>query len=329
MIEICLVGAGFIGPVHAANIAAHPRAKLRYVVDLNAEAAGALAAAHGAQVATLDTALADPAVRAVVICTPAHTHATIITRAAEAGKAIFCEKPIDLDLGKVAAVQAVLGRMGVPFFLGFNRRFDPSHAALHAAVAAGQIGALEMLVISSRDPEISPPEYVAQMPYGIFTDTMIHDFDMARWIMNEEPRQVFAQASVMLDSESNPHRDPDTAMVVLTMLSGALVHINSSFRAVYGYDQRIEAFGSAGMLISRNRQKTTLERYTAEGITQDLPPYFFIDRYREAYAAELDAFVVAIETGAAPSIGAEDGRMALAIAYAGIESAKTGRPVLL
>ena len=327
MREFALIGAGFIGPVHAGNIAAHPRARLRMVVDLNAAAAAALAAAHGALVATLDAALADPAVDAVVICTPAHTHADIITKAARAGKAIFCEKPIDLDLAKVAACQAVLAKTRVPFCIGFNRRFDPSHAALRAAVAAGEIAAVEMLIITSRDPEISPPDYVQQMPYGIFYDTMIHDFDMARWIMGEEPVQVFARAATLMDAAVNPHRDPDTAMVVLTMRSGALVHVNSSFRAVYGYDQRIEAFGAGGMLISRNHQRTMLERYGVTRISQDVPPYFFIDRYREAYAAELDAFVVSLETGAPPAVSAEDGRRALVIAYAAVESAKSGRPV--
>lgn len=329
MLEFCLVGAGFIGPVHAANIAAHPRATLRCVVDLDAAAAARVAEAHGARVTTLDAALADPRLDAVVICTPAHTHAGLTTRAARAGKAVFCEKPIDLDLDRVAACAGVLAETGVPFCIGFNRRFDPSHAALRAAVAAGEIGRPEMLVITSRDPEISPPDYVAQMPYGIFTDTMIHDFDMARWIMGDEPAEVYARASALMDAAANPHRDPDTAMVVLTLRNGALVHINSSFRAVYGYDQRIEAFGSAGMLISRNAEKTLLERYTADRVSRDVPPYFFIQRYREAFAAELDAFVTAVETGVTPAVGAEDGRRALAIAQAAVESAKSGRPVTL
>ncbi len=184
-----------------------------------------------------------------------------------------------------------------------------------------------MVVITSRDPEISPPEYVAQMPYGIFYDTMIHDFDIARWLTDEDPVEVFAKASVMLDAASNPHRDPDTAMVMLTMASGALVHVNSSFRAVYGYDQRIEAFGANGMLISRNHQKTLLERYSKDSIRQDVPPYFFIQRYEEAYRAEVDAFISAVAAKKTPEIGVEDGRKALIIAYAATESAKSGRPV--
>ncbi|MBI1773842.1 MAG: inositol 2-dehydrogenase [Proteobacteria bacterium] len=328
--EFCLIGAGFIGPVHAANIAAHPRATLRYVVDLNREAAERIVAKHGGSVAaSLEVALADKRLDAVVICTPPRTHAAIIEAAAKAGKAVFCEKPIDLDLAKVDACGQILSRTGVPFFVGFNRRFDPTHKAMREAIAKGDIGHPEMLVISSRDPEISPPDYVAAMPYGIFYDTMIHDFDMLRWLTGREPIEVYARTAVMLDQKINPVRDPDTAMVVLTMDDGALVHVNSSFRAVYGYDQRIEAFGEKGMLISRNQQPTGLERHGADGIRQDPLHYFFIQRYAAAYASELDDFIQTVDGKRAVSIGFEDGRRALAIAYAAMESAKSGRPVSL
>jgi myo-inositol 2-dehydrogenase / D-chiro-inositol 1-dehydrogenase len=329
MVEFCLVGAGFIGPVHAGNIAAHPRARLRHVVDLDRAAAEKIAATTGARVSPLDEALADPALDAIVICTPPRTHAAIIEAAAQAGKAIFCEKPIDLDPDKVRACGEVLARTGVPFFVGFNRRFDPTHAALGEALRQGELGPVEMLVISSRDPEISPPDYVAAMPYGIFYDTMIHDFDMACWLTGARPVEVIARTAVMLPESENPHRDPDTAMVILTMDTGALVHVNSSFRAVYGYDQRIEAFGPGGMLVSRNRQRTLLERHGAEGIRQEALQYFFIDRYVEAYRAELDHFVEALEGGTPPAIGFEDGRLALDIAYAAMQSARTGQPVRL
>ncbi|MSP50677.1 MAG: inositol 2-dehydrogenase [Alphaproteobacteria bacterium] len=326
--DFCLIGAGFIGPVHAANIAAHPGARLRSVVDLNREAAERIVAKHGGIVAaSLEAALADKGLDAVVICTPPRTHAPIIEAAARAGKAIFCEKPIDLDLARVAACGETLKRTGVPFFVGFNRRFDPTHKAMHDAIRKGDIGRLEMIVVSSRDPEISPPDYVQAMRYGIFYDTMIHDFDMVRWLTGREPVEVFACTSVMLDDKVNPVRDPDTAMVVLTMDDGALVHVNSSFRAVYGYDQRIETFGEKGMLISRNQQPTGLERYTADGIRQDPLHYFFIQRYAQAYADELDHFVRAVEAKAPLSIGFEDGRRALAIAYAAMESAKSGKPI--
>ncbi|HKP65132.1 MAG TPA: Gfo/Idh/MocA family oxidoreductase [Casimicrobiaceae bacterium] len=330
MIEFCLVGGGFIGPLHAANIASHPNAKLRWIVDLNSAAAQTLAAKHGGRpTSNLDEALADPATNAVMICTPPRTHAAIIERAARAGKAVLCEKPIDLDMGRVEACGNVLTTTHTPFFVAFNRRFDPSHRALFDAIRAGEIGSLEMLVLSSRDPEISPPDYVAAMPYGIFYDTMIHDFDMVRWLTADEPIEIVARTACMLDAAANPHRDPDTAMVMLKMASGALVHVNSSFRAVYGYDQRIEAFGANGMLISRNRQPTTLERYGADGIRRDPLLYFFIDRYAESYARELDDFITAIEARRSPSIGFNDGRRALQIAEAAVESAKSGAAVAL
>ena len=330
MIGFCLVGGGFIGPLHAANIAAHPGAQLCWVVDLHRPSADTLVAKHGGRASdNLDDALADPDVHAVMICTPPRTHAAIIERSARAGKAVFCEKPVDLDMERVIACGQVLDTTRTPFFVAFNRRFDPSHRALFDAIRAGEIGRTEMVVLSSRDPEISPPDYVAAMPYGIFYDTMIHDFDMVRWLTGDEPVEVVARTACMLDAALNPHRDPDTAMVLLRMAGGALVHVNSSFRAVYGYDQRIEVFGEKGMLISRNRQPTTVERYGADGVRQDPLLYFFIDRYAESYARELSEFIDALSVKRAPSIGFDDGRRALLIAEAAVTSAKSGAPVTL
>ena len=330
MLNFCLVGAGFIGPVHAANIAARGDAALAWVVDLSEATGRPLATRHGARFTTqLDDALADPSLGAVLICTPPRTHAAIIERAARAGKAIFCEKPVDLDMKRVEECARVVATAGVPFHVGFNRRYDPTHRALHDAIRHGDIGRAEMLVLSSRDPEISPPDYVAAMPYGIFYDTIIHDFDMVRWLTGEEPVEIVARTAVMLDARENPHRDPDTAMVMLTMASGALVHINSSFRATYGYDQRIEAFGEKGMLVSRNHQPTSLERYDAFGIRQDPLLRFFIERYAESYVRELADFVDAVTRRRAPSITLDDGRRALALADAAVESAKSGAPVAI
>lgn len=330
MLGFCLIGGGFIGPLHAANIAAHPAARLSWVVDLDLAVAEKLGARYGARTSVnLDVALADPAVGAVMICTPPRTHAALIERAARAGKAIFCEKPVDLDMARVDACARVIETAGTPFFVAFNRRYDPTHRALFDAIRGGEIGRPEMLVLSSRDPEISPPDYVAAMPYGIFYDTMIHDFDMVRWLLADEPIEIVARTAVMLEARDNPHRDPDTAMVMLRMAGGALVHVNSSFRAVYGYDQRIEAFGEKGMLISRNQQPTALERYDAHGIRQDGLLRFFIERYAESYRRELDDFVRAIAARRAPGINLDDGRRALAIAEAAVESAKSGAPVTL
>jgi myo-inositol 2-dehydrogenase/D-chiro-inositol 1-dehydrogenase len=325
MLGFCLVGGGFIGPLHAANIAAHPGARLSWVVDLDADVGRRLAGKHGAKATTdLDAALADPAVDVVMICTPPRTHAGIIERAARAGRAVFCEKPVDLDMAKVDACAKTLAATRTPFFVAFNRRFDPTHRALFDALRAGEIGRPEMLILSSRDPEISPPDYVAAMPYGIFYDTMIHDFDMVRWLLADEPVEVVARTACMLGAKENPHRDPDTAMVMLTMASGALVHVNSSFRAVYGYDQRIEAFGEKGMLISHNQQPTTLERHDSGGIRRDPLLRFFIERYAQSYARELDDFIGAIAAKRPPSITLADGRRALAIAEAAVASAKSG-----
>jgi myo-inositol 2-dehydrogenase / D-chiro-inositol 1-dehydrogenase len=328
MIEFCLVGGGFIGPLHAGNIAAHPRAALRWVVDINLAAAEELAQKFGGTPTDdLAKALADPRVAAVMICTPPRTHAAIIECAARAGKAVFCEKPIDLDMRRVDACRTVLESTRVPFHVGFNRRFDPSHRALYDALRAGEIGRPEMLVLSSRDPEISPPDYVAAMPFGIFYDTMIHDFDMVRWLTADEPVEIVARTACMLDSKQNPHRDPDTAMVMLRMAKGSLVHVNSSFRSVYGYDQRIEVFGERGMLISNNRQPTTLERFSAEGVRRDPLLRFFTERYAESYALELDAFVDAIAERRTPPIAFDDGRRALVIADAAVAAAKSGGPI--
>jgi myo-inositol 2-dehydrogenase / D-chiro-inositol 1-dehydrogenase len=311
--------------VHAANIAARGDAKLAWVVDLNEVTGRALADTYGANfTASLDDALSDAEVGAVLICTPPRTHAAIIERAARAGKAIFCEKPVDLDMARVDACARVVGETNAFFHVGFNRRYDPSHRALHDAMRNGDIGRAEMLVLSSRDPEISPPDYVAAMPYGIFYDTIIHDFDMVRWLTGDEAVEIVARTAVMLDAKENPHRDPDTAMVMLTMRSGALVHVNSSFRATYGYDQRIEAFGEKGMLVSRNHQPTGLERYDASGIRQDPLLRFFIERYAASYVRELADFVDAVQAGRTPSITLDDGRRALALADAAVQSAKSG-----
>lgn len=330
MFKFCLIGAGFIGPLHAANVAARADAKLEWVVDLNVAAGKALANKYAARTtADLDEALADRNVDAVIICTPPRTHASIVETAARAGKAIFCEKPVDLDLGRVDACAAALARHEVPFFVAFNRRFDPTHRALRDAICAGDIGTPEMLILSSRDPEISPPDVVAATPWGIFYDTMIHDFDMIRWLLDDEPVEIFARAAALMNAKENPHRDPDTAMAVLKMSRGALVHINSSFRAAYGYDQRIEAFGDCGMLVSGNQRATTLERHDASGTRVDPLLHFFLDRYAQSYRNELDEFIAAVTARRPPPIGIDDGRRVLMIAEAGVRSAKTGAPVVL
>jgi myo-inositol 2-dehydrogenase/D-chiro-inositol 1-dehydrogenase len=326
MLTFSQFGAGRIGQIHAANIAAHPEARLRYVVDVNRAAAEGLASRYGASVADTDAALSDPAVDAVLIASSTDTHADLIERAAKAGKAIFCEKPVDLDLKRVDACLAVAKKAGVPLLIGFNRRFDPSFAALKREFDGGAVGKLELLAITSRDPGPPPLAYI-KVSGGLFRDMMIHDFDLARWILGEDPIEVYATASCLVDPAIGQAGDIDTAVVVLRTRSGAIAQISNSRRAVYGYDQRVEAFGSGGMLRAENRTPTTVERATAAGVARDKPLHFFLERYAEAYKAEFDHFLAAVGKGEAPTPTGADGRAALALAEAALESSRTGKPV--
>ena len=231
MITLCQFGAGRIGAIHAANAAAHPAVRLRYIVDVQSEAASALAARHGAEVCEPDKALRDQQVNAVLIASSTDTHADLLEAAARAGKAIFCEKPIDLSLARVDACLREVARCKVPLLVGFNRRHDPNFKALHTALAAGEAGKLEMVSITSRDPAPPPLEYV-KVSGGLFRDMMIHDFDMARWLLPEEPCEVMAMASCLVDSSIGEAGDVDTAMVTLKTPGGVLCHIGNSRRAV-------------------------------------------------------------------------------------------------
>jgi myo-inositol 2-dehydrogenase/D-chiro-inositol 1-dehydrogenase len=328
MVKFCLIGAGFIGSVHAKNLAQHPKANLRYVVDIDMQAGFQLAERYGAEFHNdVGEVLADDDLDAVIIATSADTHTQLIKAAARANKAIFCEKPIGTRLDQVDACLASLEGFQRPLQVGFNRRFDPNHRALAEAVKNGDIGKVELLVITSRDPQPPPIDYMHNTPGGLFYDTMCHDFDTARWLLGEEPTEVYATASSMIGPELNPERDPDTAMAILKTASGALCHINVSRRSVYGYDQRIEVFGSKGMLQSGNIQRSTVQRYGADAIRQDPLMHFFIERYREAYVNELDHFIEVVIENGATEIGAIDGRQSLVLSLAALESARTGHPV--
>ena len=329
MLEIALIGAGRIGQIHGRNIAQHPGARLRWVTDVNAEAAGKLAQALGAQSGTdPKAAIQDPAVNAVAICSPTDTHADLIEVAAKAGKAIFCEKPIDLSLERVDRCLDVVKKAGVTMMIGFNRRFDTSFAAIQAGIRGGKIGKLETLIITSRDPGPPPIAYIKQSG-GLFRDMMIHDFDMARWLLGEAPTEIYATASNLVDPDIGKAGDIDTAMVVLKTRSGAIGQISNSRRATYGYDQRIEAFGSKGMLQAGNQVPTTVAFSGESGVTGDKPLHFFLERYAEAYRAELQHFVDCCLGKAKPETSIEDGRNALALAEAAVQSLKTGQPVKL
>lgn len=328
MLRFAQFGAGRIGAIHAANLASTPETQLLYVVDVNTEAARALAVRHGAQVAGVDAALADPRVDAVIIASSTDTHADLAIAAARAGKAIFCEKPIDLSLKRVDACLAAVKKAKVPMFVGFNRRFDPSFAALHARIAEGDIGNVEQVIISSRDPGLPPIGYL-KVSGGQFRDMTIHDFDLARWLLGEEPVELFAYGSCLVDPAVAKVGDTDSAMVVMKTASGKLCHINNSRRASYGYDQRLEVHGSKGRLMAGNRTATTVELADANAVRGDKPLHFFLERYAEAYRAELSAFVHAVIHRRPLPVTAHDGRQAIVLAEAAVKSLRTGRPVRL
>src|SRR5512134_1387646 len=307
MLEIAQFGAGRIGQIHASNIAALRDARLRYVVDVNAGAAQKLAARYRARVVAERDALADREVGAVLIASSTDTHARLAIAAARAGKAIFCEKPIDLSLSKVDSCLQEVEKAGVPMFVGFNRRFDPSFSALKARLDAGEIGAVEQVVISSRDPGPPPLSYI-KVSGGMFRDMTIHDFDMARWLLGEEPVEVFAFGGGLVDRQIAAAGDIDSAMLILRTASDRMCHINNCRRAAYGYDQRIEVFGAKGLLRAENVGETTLEHFHAKGTVSDRPLDFFLERYAAAYRAELAAFLHALQNQQTMPVGAKDGR---------------------
>ncbi len=325
MLSVAMIGAGRIGRIHARNIAAHPGARLAGVADVDAAAAAQLAEACGARALSIDEAFAADA---VVIGSPTPTHADYIERAAAAGCAIFCEKPIDLDSERVRACLAVVRRAGVPLMVGFNRRFDPHFAALKRRMDAGEIGALEMLTIVSRDPAPPPLSYIATSG-GLFRDCMIHDLDMARFLLGEEPVELHATASCLVDPAIGAAGDVDTAVATLRTASGKLCQISNSRRATYGYDQRIEAHGATGLLRAGNVTATTIELANGAGFATDPALPFFLERYAAAYRQELDAFVTAVTAGHAVQPDGDDGLKALLLADAATRSAQTGEVVKL
>jgi len=320
MLSIAVIGAGRIGRIHARSIAGHARARLAGIADPDEAAAGDLSTACGTAPITLDEAFA---AEAVLIASPTPTHADYIERAAAARRAVFCEKPIDLSAERVRACLEAVARAGTTLMVGFNRRFDPSFAELKRRLDAGAIGRLETLAITSRDPAPPPAAYLAQSG-GLFRDMMIHDFDMARFLLGEEPTTLHAAASCLVDPAIARAGDVDTAMVTLTTRSGALCQITNSRRAIYGYDQRIEAHGSAGLLRAGNARPTTLEIADAHGFTTDPALPFFLERYAAAYRAELDAFIAAVLDATPATPTGADGLRALLLADAAVVSAQTG-----
>jgi len=321
-----LLGAGRIGRIHGLNLAARKDATLVSVADAFADAAASLAAETGATVASLDAILADTTLDAVLICTPTDTHADLIEAAVASGKAVFCEKPVDLDAERIRACLKTVAKTGRPLMIGFNRRFDPSFAALQNRLRAGEAGAIEIVSVISRDPSPPPVDYVKRSG-GLFRDMMIRDFDMARFLLAEEPVEVFALGSALVDPAIGQAGDVDTAAVLMRTASGKIAQISNSRRASYGYDQRIEVHGSKGMLRAGNIHETTVEIATGAGFRADPVQNFFLERYAAAYRAELDAFVAALKGKTAPLPSGEDGLKAQILADAATESARSGKPV--
>ncbi len=325
-ISLALLGAGRIGWVHAEAIAGNPGARLVAVADVFEDAALRLAEAYGGEFRKTDAIAAANDIDAVLICTPTDTHADLIEKFSRAGKAVFCEKPIDLDIARVKTCLQKINEAGTPLMVGFNRRFDPHFMALKASISAGDIGGIEMVNIISRDPGAPPPDYI-KTSGGIFKDMTIHDFDMARFILDEEIESVIASASVLVDVQIGRLGDFDSANVILRTASGRQCAISNSRRASYGYDQRIEVHGSKGMIRAQNQRPVAIELATATGYTK--PPLFdfFMTRYTAAYAAEISAFIASLARNAPVSPDGEDGLQALAIAEAALKSVWEERSV--
>ncbi len=326
--KVALLGAGRMGQVHGRNAAANPRLDLVSVVDPNAEVADAMAAELGCAVGTMDSVLADPAIAAVLIATSTSTHLDLVLAALAAGKAVFCEKPLDLDLARLRAHAAALERPAQPLYVAFNKRFDPHYGALKARLAAGEIGALETLHLISHDPAPPPPAFIPTSG-GLFRDFTIHDFDMARWLLDEDPAELFAWASCLVDPAIAAAGDVDTARLILTCASGKLCVISNTRRSGYGYDQRAEAYGSAGAAFAANPRLATTETWTAAGALA-APIYpGFQTRYAASYAAELDHFAAVLAGEAEPVTGYAASVGALALAEAAARSVASGAPVRL
>lgn len=328
MLNIGLIGAGRIATVHAKAITSNPKSQLAAVADIFTENAEKLVAEFGGQVRTVDEIIADKSINAVLIASSTDTHSDLIEKATAAGKAVLCEKPVDLSLERALTCQKAVSESGMPVMIGFNRRFDPNFSAVKLAANNGEIGKSELLSVTSFDPAPPPVSYI-KVSGGLFRDMMIHDFDMTRFIMNETPVTVSAVGSSIVDPEIGAAGDIDTAVVTLTYADGRIAVIKNSRRAVYGYDQRLELLGSDGLLQAQNMLENTVVKSTTSGVTGAKPTYFFLERYMPSYANEWNAFVEAILGEGELPVTINDGVIALAMAEAAALSYQTGKPVEL
>jgi myo-inositol 2-dehydrogenase / D-chiro-inositol 1-dehydrogenase len=326
MFKIALFGAGRIGHIHARSIADHPTTRLAYVVDPMPGPARQLAERYGAAHVDEATALGDPDLAAIVIGSATSTHADLVEKGLKANKAVFCEKPVDLSLARVDSCLAAVRECTAPLFVASNRRFDPAIAEMRRRITAGEIGALELVTVISKDPGALPLDYL-KVSGGMFRDMTIHDFDMARFILGEEPETVTATASALTDPGIVALGDIDTACVTLQCASGRIAVITNSRRASFGYDQRVEAHGALGTLRTENVPLTMLVQEREDGVRREKPLFFFLERYVQSYRNEWDHFVRVLQGEEAPSPSGEDGRRALLLAEAAYRSLETGRRI--
>lgn len=327
MIRFALIGAGFIGSAHARNLAAHPAVDFALVHDVDAARAAAVAERHSARaVADVGAIFDAPEIDAVFIASSTNTHADYLQRAARAGKAILCEKPIDLELARARRAVDAVREAGVPAMINFNRRFDASHAELRASVAAGEAGAIELVQMTTRGPSMPPIEYI-KVSGGQMRDQTIHFFDLLRWITQDDPVEVHAIGAALADPRVGEAGDVDTSIAVLRLRGGALCQIDSVRRTGYGYDERIEVFGSQGMIESRRQRFRGVSRYHGDRIVADGLHAGWFERVEASYYHALDAFVQAVQRGAAPAPSLDDGLKAQIIAEAATQSLRTGAPV--
>jgi myo-inositol 2-dehydrogenase / D-chiro-inositol 1-dehydrogenase len=326
-LRIGVIGVGRIGRMHAELLARQvPGAALRAVYDARSPAAHDVAQQLGVPVAASLEEILGGDVDAVAICSTADTHVELLIAAAEAGKAVFCEKPVSVELSELDRALAAIDAAEVPFQIGFNRRFDPAHAAVREAVTSGAIGEPHLVRISSRDPAPPPREYLKSSG-GLFLDMMIHDFDMARYLTGSEVVEVFARGTVRVDRMFADEDDIDTALVTLVHEDGCLTAIDNARRTAYGYDQRVEVFGSGGMAASGNPLQHTGMVLTARGTQGPVLPCFFLERYMRSYVREWEVFVEAVQSGSAPPVSGDDARAPLLIGLAAWRSLRERRPV--
>lgn len=329
--RVGVIGAGRIGKIHARNLAtAIPGARVVAVADPIYDAARELAGQLVIPQATANyrDLLQNPEIDAVIICSSTNTHAQMIVEAAQAGKQIFCEKPIAYDLAKIDEALTAVEKAGVTLQIGFNRRFDPNFKKVHEMVAAGKVGSPQILRITSRDPAPPPIEYV-KVSGGMFFDMTIHDFDMSRYVMGSEVEEIYAAGGVLVDSRIGEAGDIDTAVVTLYFKNGAIGTIDNSRKAVYGYDQRVEVFGSDGMVSVQNETPDRAVYSSATGVEGAKPLFFFLERYAQSFVDEMAQFIQCVQQGGQPPVSGPDGRAPVVMALAATRSLKEHRPVKL